>query len=65
MGIVKNLFRSLWGVSEPESQFSPPIECEACTTARAAGRDACPEHHTHHAHSRRDGGASASEKSGA
>ncbi len=50
MGLVKKLFRTLWGVNEPSLEITPPIECDACAAARAAGKDACAEHHTHHAH---------------
>ena len=56
MGLVKTLLRTLWGVNEPSLEITPPIECGACAAARAAGKDACLEHHTHHLHSRRNEG---------
>ncbi len=50
MGIFKNFMRSLWGGPPAEETITPPIECDACKLARAQGKDACPDHHTHHDH---------------
>jgi hypothetical protein len=50
MGFLsKKWLRKLWGVNEPGTAVMAPIDCEACRTARAAGRDACAEHGVKHA----------------
>jgi hypothetical protein len=46
--MLKSFFRSMWGVNEPPEDLTPAIQCEPCRVARTAGKDACPEHHTHH-----------------
>jgi hypothetical protein len=48
MGVLKKLFQSLWGVSYPDTDMTPGIDCEACRIARSAGKDACAVHRTHH-----------------
>ena len=48
MGVLKRLFRSLWGVTYPGVDLTPAIDCEACRIARTAGKDACNVHRTHH-----------------
>ena len=48
--LTKKVLNALWGVKEPEVQMAAPIPCERCRIARAAGKDACPEHHHQHPH---------------
>jgi hypothetical protein len=48
MGVLKKFFQSLWGVTDPGLELTPPIDCEACRIARSAGKDACAIHRTHH-----------------
>jgi len=58
MAFMKKLLNALYGVKEPTTEMAPPIDCEDCRDARAAGKDACAfHHHQHpHAHTYRIGG---------
>jgi hypothetical protein len=49
MGFLpKKWLRKLWGVDETPATFAPPIDCDDCRAARAAGRDACAVHGVKH-----------------
>jgi hypothetical protein len=43
--LPRKWLRSLWGVREPKAELDAPLACDACKSARRAGKDACPEHH--------------------
>lgn len=47
--LPRKWLRSLWGVTETSTEIAPPIDCDDCRTARAAGRDACAVHGEKHA----------------
>jgi hypothetical protein len=48
MAIFKKLINALYGVKETPTEMAPPLDCDDCRLARAAGKDACLAHHHQH-----------------
>jgi len=46
--LPKKWLAALWGVSQPEVELTPELDCQPCHVARIAGKDACPQHHAQH-----------------